>query len=209
MSGILIWSPNYTPELTGIPPLVTDACGWLATRGHEVEVVTALPNYPQRRIDPAYRGNLWRSEVLDGVEVHRSWLRVRPGESFVDKVLYEASFTALSLPRVARRAVCVTEPARAAVTGLAVRLDLALEHENAGNRVARLRLGDVSLVLAANGFRVVRAERYGMYYRHRPGRVAALLSAPPLYAVSVAALRAANAIAGRAGNKLAVQAMRS
>ncbi len=87
MSGILIWSPNYTPELTGIPPLVTDACGWLATRGHEVEVVTALPNYPQRRIDPAYRGNLWRSEVLDGVEVHRSWLRVRQGESFVDKVL--------------------------------------------------------------------------------------------------------------------------
>lgn len=104
MSRILIWSPNYAPEPTGIPPLVTDACEWLAARGHEIEVVTALPNYPWRRIDPAYRGNLWRSEVLDGVEVHRSWLRVRPGESFVDKALYEASFTALSLPRVIRRA---------------------------------------------------------------------------------------------------------
>jgi len=103
MSRILIWTPNYAPELTGIPPLVTDACRWLAERGHEVEVVTALPNYPQRRIDPAYRGSLWRSEVLDGVGVHRSWLRVRPGESFLDKALYEASFTALSLPRVVRR----------------------------------------------------------------------------------------------------------
>lgn len=103
MSRILIWSPNYAPELTGIPPLVTDACRWLAARGHEVEVVTALPNYPQRRIDPAYRGSLWRSEVLDGVGVHRSWLRVRPAESFLDKALYEASFTALSLPRVIRR----------------------------------------------------------------------------------------------------------
>ncbi len=127
MSRLLVWSPNYAPELTGIPPLVTDACRWLAARGHEVEVVTALPNYPQRRIDPAYRGRLWRSDVLDGVDVHRSWLRVRPGESFVDKALYEASFTALSLPRVIRRArradvlVCVVPSllAAAASAGLA------------------------------------------------------------------------------------------
>jgi len=103
VSRILVWSPNYAPELTGIPPLVTDACRWLAARGHMVEVVTAFPNYPQRRIDSAYRGSLWRSEVLDGVGVHRSWLRVRPGESFLDKALYEASFTALSLLRVIRR----------------------------------------------------------------------------------------------------------
>ena len=74
---------------------------------------------------------------------------------------------------------------------------------------ARLGVEEVTAALRACGFRVVRTEQYGMYYRHRPGRVAALLSAPPLYAVSVAALRAANAIAGRAGNKLAVQAMRS
>jgi len=127
MSRILIWSPNYAPELTGIPPLVTDASRWLAGRGHEVEVVTALPNYPQRRIDLAYRRTLWQSEVLDGVGVHRSWLRVRPGESFLDKALYEASFTALSLPRVIRRVrradvlVCVVPSllAAAASAGLA------------------------------------------------------------------------------------------
>ena len=74
MSRILVWSPNYAPELTGIPPLVTDACRWLAARGHEVEVVTALPNYPQRRIYPGYEGRMWRSEVVEGVAVHRSWL---------------------------------------------------------------------------------------------------------------------------------------
>ena len=111
MSRILVWSPNYSPELTGIPPLVTDACRWLAVRGHEVEVVTALPNYPQRRIYPAYRRNLWRTEVLDGVRVHRSWIRVRPGESFVDKVLYEASLRALDPayhpPRTPGRRACL------------------------------------------------------------------------------------------------------
>jgi colanic acid biosynthesis glycosyl transferase WcaI len=100
---IVVWSPNYAPELTGIPPLVTDACEWLAARGHDVEVVTAFPNYPERRIHDGYRGRLWRSERLAGVAVNRSWLRVRPEERFRDKVLYELSFAAGSAPVAARR----------------------------------------------------------------------------------------------------------
>jgi colanic acid biosynthesis glycosyl transferase WcaI len=100
---IVLWSPNYAPELTGIPPLVTDAAEWLAARGHEVEVVTAVPNYPERVIHEEYRGALWRSETQGAVRVHRSWLHVKPAETFTDKALYEASFTAFSLPRIARR----------------------------------------------------------------------------------------------------------
>ncbi len=127
MSRILIWSPNYAPELTGIPPLVTDAAEYLADRGHEVEIVTAFPNYPERTIHEGYRGSIWRSERRGKVDVHRSWLRVKPGERFADKILYEASFTALSLPRVIRRArradvlVCVVPSllAAAASAGLA------------------------------------------------------------------------------------------
>lgn len=102
MSAILVWSPNYAPEPTGVPPLVTDACEWLAARGHRVEVVTAFPNYPERRIHPGYRG-LVRSEEREGVHVTRSWLRVRPNESFLDKALYEASFAAFSAPHALRR----------------------------------------------------------------------------------------------------------
>lgn len=103
MKRILIWSPNYAPELTGIPPLVTDLATWLAKRGHQVDVVTAMPNYPERRIHPDYRGALWKSETIDGVDVHRSWLRVRPEESFRDKALYELSFATASLPLALRR----------------------------------------------------------------------------------------------------------
>ena len=104
---ILIWSPNYAPEPTGIPPLVTDAAEWLVARGHSVDVVTAVPNYPERRIHPEYRGVLFRSETLDGVRVHRSWLRARPERSFADKALYELTISTFALPnavRFARRA---------------------------------------------------------------------------------------------------------
>jgi colanic acid biosynthesis glycosyl transferase WcaI len=100
---ILVWSPNYAPELIGIPPLVTDAAEWLARRGHDVDVVTAFPNYPERRIRPEYRRVLWRRERRGEVDVVRSWLRVRPNESFVDKVIYELTFAAFSLPHVLRR----------------------------------------------------------------------------------------------------------
>lgn len=103
MSRVLIWSPNYAPELTGIPPLVTDAAEWLGARGHEVTVATAFPNYPSRRIAPEYRGLLRRTEQLGAVRVDRSWLRVRPRERFVDKALYEATFAAMSFLHVLRR----------------------------------------------------------------------------------------------------------
>jgi colanic acid biosynthesis glycosyl transferase WcaI len=113
MSRILIWSPNYAPEPTGIPPLVTDAAEWLVQEGHCVEVVTALPNYPERRIREEYRGVFSRTEIRNGVRVHRSWLRARPERSFADKALYELSISTCALPnaiRAARRAdviVCV------------------------------------------------------------------------------------------------------
>ena len=101
---ILIWSPNYAPEPTGIPPLVTDAAEWLVARGHSVDVVTALPNYPERRIHPEYRGVLSRSETLNGVRVHRSWLRARPERSFADKALYEVTISTFALPHAVRHA---------------------------------------------------------------------------------------------------------
>ena len=131
MSRILIWSPNYAPEPTGIPPLVTDVAEWLVARGHSVDVVTAVPNYPERRIHPEYRRRFWHSETLNGVRVHRSWLRARPERSFVDKALYELTISTFALPnaaRVARRAdviVCVVPTLLAATfaSGLARALD--------------------------------------------------------------------------------------
>jgi colanic acid biosynthesis glycosyl transferase WcaI len=120
VSRILIWSPNYAPEPTGIPPLVTDAAEWLAMRGHDVDVVTAMPNYPQRRIYSGYGGCAFRTESRNGVRVHRSWLRARPERSFVDKALYELTISSCALPnavRAARRAdtiICVVPTVLAA-----------------------------------------------------------------------------------------------
>jgi SAM-dependent methyltransferase len=112
------------------------------------------------------------------------------------------------MARVAGRAISVNEPARAAITALAVRLNLALDYEEAGNRVARLSVDEVEEMLKHNGFRIVSAGRYAMYYRHHPGRLVRYLSAPVALPLAKIAFHVANAAIGHFGNKLAVQAVR-
>jgi ubiquinone/menaquinone biosynthesis C-methylase UbiE/uncharacterized protein YbaR (Trm112 family) len=112
------------------------------------------------------------------------------------------------MARVARRAVSVNEPARAAATGLAVRLGLSDVEEEAGNVIERLDPELVAHNLERAGFRIVRAERYAMVYRHAPGRASKLLSARPLFPIVRGAITGFNLVAGRLGNKFTVQALR-
>jgi len=113
------------------------------------------------------------------------------------------------MARVARRWITVTEPARASITWLAIRVGLAQEREAAGNPVARLDPASVARLLEEAGFVVLRAERYAMYYPQQPGRMFAVLSHPLAYPVVRAWWSAANALVGRFGNKLVVVAERA
>jgi SAM-dependent methyltransferase len=88
------------------------------------------------------------------------------------------------------------------------RVGWAEKQEEAGNLVRRLTLDEIVSELAARGFRPVAPHRYGMYYRHWPGRVVGALSQPVLLPLAKAGFGATNRIAGRYGNKLTVQAVR-
>lgn len=112
------------------------------------------------------------------------------------------------LSRVARHAVSVNEPARAAATHLAIHVRLSVETEEAGNRVERVEPAAIVSALERNGFSVVRCERYAMVYRHEPGRAARLLSQRPLRPLVRLAIEGFNALLGAVGNKLTVQAVR-
>lgn len=59
---ILIYSYNYHPEPIGIAPLMTELAEGLVNRGHEVRVITGMPNYPEREIYDGYRGQWYVNE---------------------------------------------------------------------------------------------------------------------------------------------------
>jgi len=107
--------------------------------------------------------------------------------------------------RVARVCVCVTEPAQAAVTAMAVHFGIAQTEEDAGNRVERVSAKTVAQCLADHGFEVIGAERYAMYYRHEPGPWMRFLSRRRTLLVGRSAVVAFNSILGPVGNKLAVR----
>jgi SAM-dependent methyltransferase len=113
------------------------------------------------------------------------------------------------MARVARHAISITEPAHAFATSTAVRLGLADRHEEAGNPVRRLTLDELTSELTARGFQPISPQRYAMYYHHWPGRAVRLLSHPVLLPLAKAAFGTVNRVAGRFGNKLAVQAVRA
>ncbi len=93
---VLLYSYNYYPEPIGIAPLMTELAEGLVKRGHQVRVVTAMPNYPERKIYPEYRGKLYKSEVRNGVEIERCFVAIRPKPGLVGRALLEGSFVLLS-----------------------------------------------------------------------------------------------------------------
>jgi colanic acid biosynthesis glycosyl transferase WcaI len=93
---ILIYSYNYYPEPIGIAPLMTELAEGLVKRGHEVRVVTAMPNYPERQIYQEYRGKWYLNEHKNGVQIQRSYVWIRPHPNLLDRVLLDASFVVTS-----------------------------------------------------------------------------------------------------------------
>jgi colanic acid biosynthesis glycosyl transferase WcaI len=93
---ILIYSYNYHPEPIGIAPLMTELAEGLVKRGHEVRVVTAMPNYPERQIYQDYRGKFYLNEHKNGVYIQRSYVWIRPQPNLLDRVMLDASFVITS-----------------------------------------------------------------------------------------------------------------
>jgi colanic acid biosynthesis glycosyl transferase WcaI len=99
---ILVLAINYWPEQTGIGPVLTRRCEYLASAGHEVTVCTSMPYYPEWRIPPEYAGKLFSREERNGVEILRSWMWVPNKVTSAKRIAFEASFLATSLMNALR-----------------------------------------------------------------------------------------------------------
>ena len=94
---ILVVCQHYYPEQFRI----TDICEELVRRGHEVSVITGLPNYPMGKIFDGYRHGKRRDETVNGVHVHRCFTIGRRSGAFF-RVLNYYSF-AFSSKRYAKK----------------------------------------------------------------------------------------------------------
>lgn len=89
---ILFVSDYFPPEPNAAATRVHEHVRRWAAAGHEVVVVSSVPNFPQGRLYPGYR-NLWsQMEEMDGVRVVRVKTFVHPNRGRWRRILDQASF---------------------------------------------------------------------------------------------------------------------
>jgi len=157
-----------------------------------------------RRFDFAARFLVADAERLPFADAHFDVVAVHDGLHHLD----DPARAIREMARVARVGVLILEPARAALTRVAVRLGLATDVEEAGNVVRRLVPRDVAACLRDQGFARVGWRRTLMYYPHRPSRAWRWFDRRVGFAVVRILFGGVNRIVGRWGNKLALGAMR-
>lgn len=96
---VIVWGINYAPEFTGIAPHSVALCEFLRGVGHEVEMVTSFAYYPTWQKQPEDRGHLYRTDLVNGVPVHRCWHFVPAKVSAPKRILHEGSFVFTSTLR--------------------------------------------------------------------------------------------------------------
>ncbi len=88
---LAILTQYYPPEIGAPQVRLSELARLLVQRGHDVTVLTALPNYPTGRIYPGY-GRGIRREVLDGVRVIRAPIYPTQAVDFGRRMLSYGSF---------------------------------------------------------------------------------------------------------------------
>ena len=101
---IVFLTGNFHPEYTGIAVHATDLAKEFLKLGHEVNVFTSFPYYPNWRIGPNYRGKIFDRYNYKGINVYRNWLYLPPKKSITTKyrMIAELSFLILQILNLIR-----------------------------------------------------------------------------------------------------------
>src|SRR2546426_3201315 len=92
MAHILFITPYFPPEKAAPAVRLSETAIHLVKRGHQVTVLTTVPNYPTGIVPPEYRGHLIQQETLEGVRVVRIWSYTSPNRGFARRILAQLSF---------------------------------------------------------------------------------------------------------------------
>ena len=103
---ILFFSHYFPPEVNAPAVRTFEHCSEWVRQGHEVHVVTCVPNHPQGEVYEGYQPSLaTQREEMDGIQVHRVWTYIAPNKGFLRRTLgyvsymFSAALASLSLPR--------------------------------------------------------------------------------------------------------------
>jgi glycosyltransferase involved in cell wall biosynthesis len=89
---ILFLTDNFPPEVNAPASRTFEHCVEWAKAGHQVTVVTGVPNFPKGKVFDGYRNRLWQQEIIAGIRVIRVWTYITANEGFAKRTLDYLSY---------------------------------------------------------------------------------------------------------------------
>lgn len=83
---ILFVSHYFPPEVNAPANRTHEHCRLWVREGHEVTVITGVPNHPRGRIFEGYENRWLQEETIDGIRVIRTWMYLTPNSGFARRV---------------------------------------------------------------------------------------------------------------------------
>ncbi|WP_339060562.1 glycosyltransferase family 4 protein [Tepidibacillus marianensis] len=90
---ILFLTQYFPPEVGAPQNRIYELARLLVRRGHEVTVLTGMPNYPAYETFEGYKGKLIHKEEMEGMKIVRTWLYVTKNTGFIPRLMNYFSFT--------------------------------------------------------------------------------------------------------------------
>lgn len=94
---ILHLSQYFPPEAGAVQVRAWTIAHSLAVQGHQVTVLTEVPNHPSGIIQPNYRGKLWMRQQREGVEVLHLWVKTSPTKNFRTRLTFYLSYMVMAI----------------------------------------------------------------------------------------------------------------
>lgn len=94
---ILILSDRFHPEVSAPSVRIVDHAKVWLSQGHEVTVVTGVPNAPRGEVFEGYTNRLYQEEWIDGIRTIRLWSYMVPNAGFAKRILDYQSLAASSV----------------------------------------------------------------------------------------------------------------
>lgn len=94
---LLILTQYFPPEVGAPQNRLYELALRLRSKGIDISVLTAMPNYPQMVVHKEYKGKCYCKEEMNGLNIHRSWIYVSNSKSIIPRLLNYFSFVFSSL----------------------------------------------------------------------------------------------------------------
>ncbi len=94
---ILFLTDNFPPEVNAPASRTFEHCREWARAGHQITVITCVPNFPKGEIYPGYQNRIFQTERMEGIRVIRVWSYITANEGFIKRILDYSSFMAAAV----------------------------------------------------------------------------------------------------------------